>query len=494
MKKIKKVLISNRGEIAIRIHYSLKELGISTVGIYSKEDENSYHRFILDESYSLGEGTIFETYLNIDKILSIAKSSKCDAIHPGYGFLSENYLFAKACEEEKIIFIGPDSEIIKLMGDKLLSKQIAKKVNVPVLESIEGNIEEIINKIHKENIKFPLIVKASAGGGGKGMKILYNDQNLKENLESSSREAKNYFGNPTIYLEKYLEAPKHIEVQIIGDHYGNIYHIFERECSIQRRHQKIIEESPSPTLTEDERSILYDYALKIAREIHYKSLGTIEFLYDSGQFYFLEMNTRIQVEHPVTEMITGLDLVKEQIFIENKEKIDLSSIKRNGHSIEARIYAEDPEKNFMPSSGKILFYLEPNIPNLRIDTSVKEQILISTFFDPMISKVISWGKDREEARLKLIQGLKDYIILGIQTNLNYLIAILESKEFIKNQFSTNFCEKFLVTKNQKEYDLALIGLEIYKSFQKNSYQSTREGKYLKKENSIWNYIGKWSNV
>ncbi|MFN3604659.1 MAG: acetyl/propionyl/methylcrotonyl-CoA carboxylase subunit alpha [Leptonema sp. (in: bacteria)] len=488
--RIKKVLIANRGEIAIRIHHSLKALDIATVGIYSEEDQDSYHVHVLDECFSLGAGTILETYLNIDKIISIAKKQKCDAIHPGYGFLSENYLFAKACESENLFFIGPSSKIIQIMGDKLLSKSIAKKLKIPVLESIEGNIEEIINKIYKKKIKFPLLIKASAGGGGKGMKILYNDQNLRENLESSAREAKNYFGDERIYLERYLDNPKHIEVQVIGDTFGNVFHLFERECSIQRRHQKIIEEAPSPSLTDNERIQLFDYAIRMAKEIGYYSLGTIEFLYDSNEFFFLEMNTRIQVEHATTESITGIDLVAEQIKILNNEKIDFRNVQRIGHSIEVRIYAEDPENNFSPSPGRILYYLEPKIPNIRIDSSVGKPTTLSSNFDPMISKVIAWGNTREEARKKLVYSLKNYVILGIQTNLNYLIDNLESEEFIKNQISTNFCNHFKPKINKENLDFLYLALEVYNRFKKSSPQD----KDNKDDLFVWSQIGFWRNV
>ncbi len=488
--KIKKVLIANRGEIAIRIHHSLKELNIQTVGIYSEEDKESYHRFVLDESYSLGKGNLLETYLNIDRILSIAKKTHSDAIHPGYGFLSENYIFARACEEEQICFLGPKAEVIQLMGDKLRSKEIVKNLNVPILESLTGTVEEIIHKIEESKINFPLLVKASAGGGGKGMKILYNFQNLKENLESSVREAEKYFGDGRIFLEQYLENPKHIEVQIIGDLHGNIFHLFERECSIQRRYQKIIEEAPSPSLNDKDRQILYDYALRIAKKIDYSSLGTVEFLFDSHQFYFLEMNTRIQVEHPVTEMITGLDLVKEQIRIAEGETINFCEIQKKGSAIEVRVYAEDPENQFVPSPGKILYYQEPKGLNLRVDSSVQKPTTISSNFDPMISKVISYGKDREEARTRLIQGLKNYVILGIQTNLNYLIDILESEDFIQNRFSTNFCNEFRTKKKEEDYEILMLAIELYK---KQKHLFKKEFSQVS-ENSIWKTIGYWRNV
>jgi len=491
--KIHKILIANRGEIAIRIHHTLKRLGFKTAGIYSEEDKNSYHRILLDECYFLGKGSLLDTYLNIDKIIHLAKQNHCDAIHPGYGFLSENDEFSFKCEQENILFIGPSSSKIKLMGDKIRSKEIAKKAGIPTLESITGSIEEIIQSIEKKLIKFPLLIKASAGGGGKGMKILYNDKNLKEELMGSQREAKNYFGNDTIFVEKYIENPRHIEVQILGDTYGNYIHLFERECSIQRRHQKILEEAPSPTLNEEERNVLYNYAIKLAKEIEYTNAGTIEFLYEENtkNFYFLEMNTRIQVEHPVTEMITGIDIVEEQIKIALKEKLSYnqSQISKKGHAIEVRIYAEDPEHQFLPSPGNILTYIEPQIPNIRIDSSIKFPQNISSYFDPMISKVISWGKTREESRTNLLHALKNYIIHGVKTNINYLMDILQNETFIHNRFDTNFCNKFSYKENKEYLEEALISILLY-----DKLKSKSSTKSVLTNQSIWEYIGKWRNV
>lgn len=493
--KINKVLIANRGEIAIRIHHTLKKMGFKTGGIYSREDDNSYHRFLLDECYYIGDGNLLETYLNIDKIISIAKQYHYDAIHPGYGFLSENYEFALKCEEANILFIGPKSNIIKLMGDKIKSKEIALKSGIPILTGITGSIEDMIDAIEKKHIDFPIIIKASAGGGGKGMKILYDKQNIKEELIASKREAKSYFGNDTIFIEKYIENPRHIEVQILGDHFGNYIHLFERECSIQRRHQKIIEEAPSPTLTEKERNILFDYAIKLAKEIQYTNAGTIEFLFDeqSRNFYFLEMNTRIQVEHPVTELITNIDIVEEQINIALNNPLSYSQkeIYKKGHAIELRIYAEDPENHFLPSPGKILTYIEPEIPNIRIDTAIKFPQNISPHFDPMISKIISWGHTREEARKKLLYALENYIIHGVKTNINYLMEILKSDKFINNHINTNFCKEFPYKENNNLLNEAIISTLIY--LEQNHY---KEPLNIKENqiNNIWKLIGKWSNV
>ncbi len=487
--KIKKILIANRGEIAIRIYFTLRKLNIDAIGIYSEEDKNSYHRYAIPCIY-LGKGNLIETYLNIEKIIEIAKKNHCNAIHPGYGFLSENYLFAKRCEEENIIFIGPSSNSIKLMGDKLLAKSIARKLKIPVLESITGSLDEIQKHIEEQNIKYPLLVKASAGGGGKGMKVISSRENMKDVLESASREALNYFGNPEIYVEKYIENPRHIEVQIVGN--KNPLHLFERECSIQRRHQKIIEEAPSVSLDNERKQILYEYALQIGREIDYQNLGTVEFLYDeeTKNFYFLEMNTRIQVEHPVTEMITGLDLVKLQVDVIN-ENLDLrqENISVIGHSIEARVYAEDPENDFLPSPGRILTYVEPQMSNIRIDSSIKFPSEISSMFDPMISKIISYGRDREEAIRYLIYGLKNYIIHGVKTNINYLVEILESEDFKENKISTNFTKKFNY-KDKISEELITFAIALHSRNQNQFSLSSSNSKLI----DVWNYIGNWRNV
>jgi acetyl/propionyl-CoA carboxylase alpha subunit len=492
--KINKILIANRGEIAIRIHHTLKKMGIKTAGIFSKEDRDSYHRFILDECYDLGDGSLLDTYLNIEKIIEIAKKNHCDAIHPGYGFLSENYRFAERCEEEKLLFVGPSSNTIKLMGDKIRSKNIAKKLGIPVLENITGNTDDIINAIENKVLNFPLLVKASAGGGGKGMKILYNSSNLKEELIASQREAENYFGDGTIFVEKYIENPRHIEVQIMADKFGNCIHLFERECSIQRRHQKIIEEAPSPTLSQEERIKLFDYALRLAKEIEYTNAGTIEFLFEeeTRNFYFLEMNTRIQVEHPVTEMITGIDIVNTQIQIALNMPMPYTQnqILLNGHAIEARVYAEDPENDFLPSPGKILTYIEPTISNIRIDSSIKFPQNISSNFDPMISKIIAWGKTREEARINLIHALENYVIHGVKTNIDYLIELLKTEDFKKNHISTNFCKHFRFPDNTMLLDQALISLILMQNQNVNLTQ-TNHKKY---EIDVWQHIGRWSNV
>jgi acetyl-CoA carboxylase biotin carboxylase subunit len=442
MKLFKKILVANRGEIAIRIVKSAKALGIKTVTIYSEVEADAPHVKCGDESHCIGKVELHDTYLNIAKIIDVAVKTKCDAIHPGYGFLAENSLFVDACEKAGITFIGPTTYAMKIMGNKIEARTFVKKINVPMTEGITGDVETL--KQASKTIPFPLLIKAAAGGGGKGMRIVHSDAELNDALESTSREAKNYFGDGTIYIEKFIEEPRHIEIQIIGDNHGNVVHLFERECSIQRRYQKIIEESPSVTLTDEVRNQMGATAVSIGKAINYNNAGTIEFLVDKDlNYYFLEMNTRVQVEHPVTEMVTDIDIVREQILVAAGNPLSFAQedIKQNGHAIECRVYAEDPENNFMPSPGTMTYYKEPVGEGIRIDTGIEKATTIESFFDPMISKLIVWGVDRENARERMILALKEYIIHGIKTNNAYLINVLNHQAYITNQFSTKFCEE-----------------------------------------------------
>jgi len=492
MKLFNKILIANRGEIAIRIIKSAKELGIKTVTVYSEIEADALHVKSGDESYCLGKVELHETYLNIKKIIDVAVKSKCDAIHPGYGFLAENPLFVKACEEAGIIFIGPDANVMKMMGNKIEAREFVRKIKVPMTEGLTGDVETL--KKAGKSISFPLLIKAAAGGGGKGMKIVYNDEELISALESTSREAKSYFGDGTVYIEKFIEDPRHIEIQIMGDKHGNVVHLFERECSIQRRYQKIIEESPSPTLSDEVRLMMGETAVKIGKEIGYNNAGTIEFLVDKNlKFYFLEMNTRVQVEHPVTEMVTGIDIVKEQILIAagNPLSFKQEDIKQNGHAIECRIYAEDPENNFMPSPGKMTYYKEPSGEEIRIDTGIDKATTIQSFFDPMISKLIVWDINRENARIKMVSALKNYIIHGIKTNIPYLINLMQHDSYIKNSISTKFCEDFkeemlakcVENKKNTAFYIPLISYIIYSLIKKEDVYK-----------NIWTSIGYWRNL
>ena len=419
MKLFKKILVANRGEIAIRVMRTAKEMGIRTVAIYSEVDADSLHVKVADESYCIGKESLAETYLNIKKIINIALKADCEAIHPGYGFLAENPEFVKACDSSGIIFIGPSGKVIALMGNKIEARSFIRSINIPLVDGAVGKDTESLIKAGKK-ISFPLLLKAAAGGGGKGMRIVRDEKQLREGLESTAREAEKYFGDGTVYIEKYLDEPRHIEFQVLGDNFGNAIHVFERECSIQRRYQKIIEESPSVTLSPEIREKMGETAVKICKKTGYNNAGTIEFLVDKNlNFFFLEMNTRIQVEHPVTELTTGLDLVKEQIFISagNPLRYKQKDIVQKGHAIEARIYAEDPSNSFLPSPGKMTFYKEPAGKNIRVDTAVKEAAEIKSLYDPMISKLIVYGNNRNEAIGKLELALSEYVIHGIQTNI-----------------------------------------------------------------------------
>jgi 3-methylcrotonyl-CoA carboxylase alpha subunit len=441
MKIFNKILIANRGEIALRIIRSVKEMGIHACVVFAEDERNAWFVKEADESYSLGSGALSDTYLNISKIIEIARQNKICAIHPGYGFLAENAAFAESCENNNIIFIGPSADSISLMGNKVAALQFVSELGVPLLESIRSiSPDNLISEALK--LPLPIIVKAAAGGGGKGMRIIRLADELKNSVEAASREAMSYFGNSEIYIERYINNPRHIEVQILGDKHGNVVHLFDRECTIQRRHQKIIEEAPSATLNVQNRANLLQTAVEIARKMQYVSAGTIEFLLDEkDNFYFLEMNTRIQVEHAVTEKITGIDIVKEQILIAQGYPVSQSQqqISVLGHAIECRIYAEDPFNNFIPSSGFIHHYIQPEQPYIRVDSSVNSPAEVLPDYDPMVSKVVSFAPTRMKAINLMDNYLKRYIIHGINTNLEYLCTILEHPAFLNNRISTNFC-------------------------------------------------------
>ncbi len=493
MKSFKKILIANRGEIAVRIMDTARKLGIISVAVYSEVDSDSYHVRMADEAYCIGERELSETYLNIEKIIDVAIQSECDAIHPGYGFLAESPLLVEASEKAGITFIGPNTRAITLMGNKIEARKYVKETGVPMTEGVTGDTAKLLKDSKK--IDFPILVKAAAGGGGKGMRIVYKADELEQVLETTSREALNYFGDGTIYIEKYIEEPRHIEFQVIGDNHGNVIHLFERECTIQRRYQKIIEESPSPTLTPEVREKMGQSAVDIAKGVGYNSVGTIEFLVDKDlNYYFLEMNTRIQVEHPVTEMVTDIDLVEEQILVAagNKLRWKQDDMKQTGHAIECRVYAEDPANNFLPSPGDITLLTFPEGENIRIDTSVDRETTIQSFFDPMISKLIVWGETREDAIDLSIDALHHFIIHGIKTNIPYLINVLEHSAFTENMLSTKFCDehtddilhRIYLAKDEIKDEIAPIALLLY----------TLNTNFDKEEKSTWEAIGYWRNI
>lgn len=442
---IKKILIANRGEIAARIIRTCKENNIKTVAIYSEADSNSPYVKMADESYLIGPPRVNESYLNVDKVLEIAKQAKVDAVHPGYGFLSENSEFVEKCEQDGIRFIGPNSKVMEQMGDKIAARKLMEKAGVPVIPGTEGAVSDADRAVEEaKKIGYPIMLKASAGGGGIGMQIVHTDEELIKAFDSNSKRAEQFFGNGAMFMEKLLENAHHIEVQLLADTHGNAIHLFERECSIQRRNQKVVEEAPSPFISNETRDEMGRVAVKAAKEIGYTNAGTIEFLVDENeQFYFLEMNTRIQVEHAITEEITGLDIVKMQIDIANGDKLNIeqNSLEVKGHSIEVRIYAEDPV-TFFPSPGKITVYDEPVANYIRIESSIEQGADVTPFYDPMISKLIVTGNNRNEAIARLDAALDNYKIEGIKTNLPMLKEVVQNEQFITGNTPTNFVEEF----------------------------------------------------
>ncbi len=466
---IKKILIANRGEIAIRVARACRELGIEVVGVYSEVDKDSLHLRFMDDAYCIGEPAPKKSYLDIQKIVDAAKKSGCEAIHPGYGFLAENAEFAKTCADNNIIFIGPDYKALALVGDKLASRNTARRVDVPVIPGMELKSSDLETfKKTANQVGYPVIIKASLGGGGKGMRVVHTEKELEPSISAGQREAKSAFGDDTVYLEKYIEKPRHIEFQVLRDNYGNTIHLFERECSIQRRHQKIIEETPSVALDNNLRRRMAEAAKQVISAAGYTNAGTVEFLLDeNNNFYFLEVNARVQVEHPITELVTGVDLVHQQILIASGQKIKLNQeeIYQRGHAIEARIYAEDPENNFLPSPGEILYLNEPQGPGVRVDSGVYQGWNVPPHYDPILSKLIVWAEDREIAIARLVNNLKDYIILGIKTNIGFLKEILLTKNFLEGNYHTHFIDecKDELLKKKKNLHAALIAGALMQS-------------------------------
>jgi acetyl-CoA carboxylase biotin carboxylase subunit len=442
----KKILIANRGEVALRIIYACRELGIKTVAVYSEADENSLHVRFADEDVRIGPPRSADSYLNVPAVISAAEITGADAIHPGYGFLSESAYLAEVCEACHIRFIGPDPQVIRLMGDKARARRVMRKAGVPILPGSDGPIEseEKALKLAKD-IGYPVIVKATAGGGGRGMRVVRAPAELSHAVKTAQREAEAAFGVGDVYIEKYVESPRHIEFQVLGDHYGSVLHLGERECSIQRRHQKLIEESPSTALTEKMRKRMGGIVIDAAKAVQYTNAGTFEFLMDpSGHFYFMEANTRLQVEHPVTEMVTGVDIVKEQIRIAAGERMSVkqSEVTFTGHSIECRINAEDPE-TFVPSPGVIHVFSVPGGPGVRLETFAHSECTISPYYDSMIAKIIVHGRDRNEAIARMRRTLEMTVIEGIKTNITLHLKILNDPDFVAGKLSTSFLERLL---------------------------------------------------
>ncbi|EJR66186.1 biotin carboxylase 1 [Bacillus cereus VD115] len=443
---IKKVLIANRGEIAVRIIRACKEMDIETVAIYSEADKESLHVQIADEAYCVGPTVSKESYLNLTNIISVAKLTGCDAIHPGYGFLAENADFAELCRECNLIFIGPSPEAISKMGTKDVARDTMEKAGVPIVPGSQGIIKNTEEAIELANqIGYPVIIKATAGGGGKGIRVARHEEELVKGIQITQQEASTAFGNPGVYLEKYVEDFRHVEIQIMADTHGNAIHLGERDCTIQRRLQKLLEESPSPALDENVRKQMGEAAVKAAVAVDYTGAGTVEFIYEykTKSFYFMEMNTRIQVEHPVTEMVTGMDLIKEQILVASGEKLSLQQeeVQFNGWAIECRINAENPAKKFMPSPGRVEMYLPPGGFGIRVDSAVYPGYSIPPFYDSMVAKLIVHGKTREEAIAKMKRALSEFVIEGVHTTIPFHLQLLDHPDFVKGEFNTKFLEE-----------------------------------------------------
>lgn len=497
MAEIKKVLVANRGEIALRIIRTCKEKNIHTVAVYSTPDETSPHVLAADESVHIGEAPLSESYLSQDKLLDAAEKTCADAIHPGYGFLSENAGFAGMCRARDVIFIGPSAESIRLMGDKTKARELMGRAGVPFPPGMESAMDDILKaKKTAVEIGFPVLIKAAAGGGGKGMRIVGGPEEFEKSVKAAKSEAKSAFGDDRVYVEKYLEEPRHIEFQILADRHGNTLHLFERECSIQRRHQKVIEEAPSALLTADLREKMADAAISAARSCRYEGAGTVEFLVDKySDFYFLEMNTRLQVEHPVTELITGLDLVRLQIDIAEGKELPFrqEDIQRNGHAIECRVYAEDPEDSFLPSTGTLKRHRIPAGPGIRIDAGVEEGQKITIHYDPMISKLCAHAPYRTEAIDKMLRAIREYEISGVKTTLPFCRFVMEHPAFRNGTFDTHFIENHFHPDGEKPRQdaetLAVISALLKTESQKHK---TDNGPEPRKQESISNWWKKRS--
>ncbi|RBW70607.1 acetyl-CoA carboxylase biotin carboxylase subunit [Bacillus taeanensis] len=446
---IKKVLIANRGEIAVRIIRACRELGIETVAVYSEADKNALHVRLADEAYCVGPTASKDSYLNLTNIMSVATLTGTDAIHPGYGFLAENADFAEICAECNIKFIGPSAEAINKMGIKDVARATMKEAGVPIVPGSDGIIESKEEALElASEIGYPVIIKATAGGGGKGIRVARNEKDLISGINITQQEAATAFGNPGVYIEKFIEDFRHVEIQVLADNHGNVIHLGERDCSIQRRLQKLVEETPSPALDSEKRAEMGEAAVKAAQAVNYSGAGTVEFIFDAnGNFYFMEMNTRIQVEHPVTEMVTGVDLIKEQIRVAADETLSVSQeeVVFNGWAIECRINAEDPNKKFMPSPGKVHMYLPPGGLGVRVDSAVYPGYEIPPFYDSMVAKLITYGPTREEAIARMKRALSEFVIEGVKTTIPFHLKLLNHEKFVEGDFNTKFLEIYDLT-------------------------------------------------
>ncbi len=490
----KKILIANRGEIAVRIIRACRELEIDTVAVYSEADRSALHVQEADQAVCIGCAPPVESYLNMDSIIQAAHSTGAKAIHPGYGFLAENYKFSQGCKDENMVFIGPDPQAQKLVGDKVAARKTLSRVNVPLIPGMKSTSKDFtVYEEAAEKIGYPVMIKASAGGGGKGMRIVHSPDKLKRGIEEGRREAGSAFGDDSIYLEKCIVNPRHIEFQVLADNHGNCIHLFERECSIQRRHQKIVEETPSPFLNQQLRKEMGQAALNVVKATGYTNAGTVEFLVDEHKnFYFLEVNARIQVEHPVTELVTGVDLVKWQIQIAAGEKLTLKQdyLKQRGHAIESRIYAEDPANSFFPSLGKIYFQQNPEGLGVRVDSGIYSGYEVSRFYDPILSKLITWGENREISRKRMIFALSNYVIMGIETTIPFLKDVMCHPAFGSGKTTTNFIEEnFKNWSNKKDSNYLIPALIAAAVCGQDSHSAP--GYISRKAYNPWTTVGKW---
>jgi acetyl-CoA carboxylase, biotin carboxylase subunit len=480
---MKKILVANRGEIAMRVMRSAKEMGIATVAVFSEADRNAPFVKYADEAVCIGPAASSQSYLQGDKIIEVAKMLQVDGIHPGYGFLSENSGFAQKVANAGIIFIGPSTHSIEVMGDKLSAKAAALKYNIPMVPGTPGAVSDVeIAKKTALEVGLPILIKASAGGGGKGMRIVEKIEELEEQMKRAISEAESSFGDGAVFIERYVSGPRHIEIQVLADQHGNCVYLFERECSIQRRHQKVIEEAPSSVLTPELRKSMGESAVMVAKSCDYYGAGTVEFLLDENlNFYFLEMNTRLQVEHPVSEMITGIDLVKEQIKVARGEKLSFTQndLTINGHSLEVRVYAEDPANNFLPDIGKLVTYRRPSGPGIRVDDGFEEGMDIPIYYDPMIAKLITHGKDRQEAIQRMVRAIDDYQITGCQTTLPFCRWAIQQEAFVSGNFDTHFVKKYFTpevlqhTQDDEEVIAALAGVLAFQALRSNTNTTTQ---------------------
>lgn len=482
---MKKILIANRGEIALRIMRSAKEMGILTVAVFSEADREALHVRYADEAVFIGPAPASQSYLAGQKIIDACLLTGAEAIHPGYGFLSENAEFARMVKDAGLILIGPSPEAMAIMGNKLSAKAAALKYQIPMVPGTEEAITDIEEaKRRAQEVGFPILIKAAAGGGGKGMRIVEELAAFEEQMQLAVSEAKSAFGDGAVFIERYVSSPRHIEIQVLGDNYGNIVHLFERECSIQRRHQKVIEEAPSSVLSPEIRAEMGKCAVDVARSVNYTGAGTVEFILDENlDFFFLEMNTRLQVEHPVTELITGLDLVKEQIKIARGEKLSYSQedLKINGHAIELRVYAEDPQHNFLPDIGVLKTYRTPKGNGVRVDDGFEQGMEIPVYYDPMIAKLITFGADRKEAIARMRRAISEYDITGIQTTLNFGKFVMEHEAFTSGNFDTHFVGKYFNPENKEDTDedealiAAIVALKSLKKKNSSAVSTAAEG-------------------